>query len=60
MRLTVLLAAAVLIAIGLLVQTVIKPEALNQNGKPSTADLSHPPTEFGAATPVAAPHDARK
>jgi len=59
MRTIVLLAATVLIAIVLLVQMAIAPVALKVDGKPSSADLLHPPTPYGASTVVSAPAEPR-
>ena len=57
---TIVLAAALLIAIGLLVKTAIAPVALKQDGKPSTADLVHPPTPYGASAVVTAHRESRR
>ena len=57
---TTVLAAALLIAIGVLIKTAIAPVALKQDGKPSTADLVHPPTEFGSSAVVTAHRESRR
>ena len=57
---TIVLAAALLIAIGFLVKTAIAPVALKQDGKLSTADLVHPPTPYGASAIVTAHRESRR
>ena len=57
---TIVLAGALLIAIGLLVKVAIAPVALKQDGKPSTADLIHPPTAYGAPAIVTAHRESRR
>ena len=55
-----LLSAILLIAIGLFVKTAIAPKALREDGKPSTADLTHPPTPYGASAVTSAPTVSRR
>jgi len=56
---SIVLAVVILIAIELLVKMAIAPVALKQDGKPSTADLVHPPTPYGTSAVVAAPPEKR-
>ena len=57
---TILLTAALLIAIGLLVKIAIAPTALKQDNTPSTADLQHPTTIYGASSVLTAPPQTRR
>ena len=57
---TIVLAVALMIAIGVLIKTAIAPVALQQDGKPSTADLVHPPTPYGASAIVSAHRESRR
>lgn len=41
------------------VKVAIQPQALKQDWQPSSADLSHPPSTFGATAVVAAPREPR-
>ena len=56
---TILLSAMLLVAIGFLVKA-LAPISLKQDGRPSTADLVHPPTAYGASAPVTAPSEPRR
>ena len=60
MRTTVLLAVAAFVVLMLVVQKGIAPVALKQDGKPSTADLVHPPTPYGAPAVVSSPSESRR
>ena len=57
---TTILAVVLLIAIGVMIKTAIAPYALQQNKGPSTADLSHPPTTYGASAVVTSPVEPRR
>ena len=55
-----ILATALMIALVLMVKTAIAPFALQQNSGPSTADLKHPPTTYGASAVVTSPVEPRR
>ena len=56
---TTFLSIVVLVALLELVRS-IAPVALKQDNKPSTADLEHPPTVYGASAIVTAPPEKRR
>ena len=55
-----ILATALMIALGLMVKTAIAPFALQQNSGPGTADLKHPPTTYGASAVITSPVEPRR